>query len=64
MCPDVVRPVAAAVSGRIYSACSWRWIQMLGAISYSLYLTHIPITGAAFRVGYMVTGRSPILEAV
>jgi peptidoglycan/LPS O-acetylase OafA/YrhL len=28
---------------------------MLGAISYSLYLTHNPITGAAFRVGYMVT---------
>jgi peptidoglycan/LPS O-acetylase OafA/YrhL len=55
---------AAAISGRIYSACSWRWIQMLGAISYSLYLTHNPITGAAFRVGYMVTGRSPILEAV
>jgi peptidoglycan/LPS O-acetylase OafA/YrhL len=55
---------AAAISGRIYSACSWRWIQMLGAISYSLYLTHNSITGAAFRVGYMVTGRSPILEAV
>jgi peptidoglycan/LPS O-acetylase OafA/YrhL len=55
---------AAAISGRIYSACSWRWIQMLGAISYSLYLTHNPITGAAFRVGYMVTGRSLILEAV
>jgi peptidoglycan/LPS O-acetylase OafA/YrhL len=54
----------AAISGRIYSACSWRWIQMLGAISYSLYLTHNPITGAAFRVGYMVTGRSPILEAI
>jgi peptidoglycan/LPS O-acetylase OafA/YrhL len=55
---------AAAISGRIYSACSWPWIQMLGAISYSLYLTHNPITGAAFRVGYMVTGRSLILEAV
>jgi peptidoglycan/LPS O-acetylase OafA/YrhL len=55
---------AAAISGRIYSACSWRWIQMLGAISYSLYLTHNPITGAVFRVGYMVTGRSAILEVV
>jgi peptidoglycan/LPS O-acetylase OafA/YrhL len=55
---------AVAISGRIYAAFSWRWIQMLGAISYSLYLTHNPITGAAFRVGYMVTGRSPILEAV
>ena len=54
---------AASISGRIYTACSWYPIQMLGAISYSLYLTHNPITGAAFRVGYMVTGRSPILEA-
>ena len=55
---------AAAISGRIYSACSWRWTQMLGTISYSLYLTHNPITGAAFKVGYMLTGRSPILEAI
>jgi peptidoglycan/LPS O-acetylase OafA/YrhL len=55
---------AAAISGRIYSAFSWRWMQMLGAISYSLYLTHNPITGAVFRVGYMLTGRSLILEAV
>ena len=54
---------AASISGRIYTACSWRPIQMLGAISYSLYLTHNPITGAAFRAGYMVTGRSPLLEA-
>jgi peptidoglycan/LPS O-acetylase OafA/YrhL len=54
----------AAISSRIYSACSWRWAQMLGAISYSLYLTHNPITGAAFRVGYMATGRSLVLEAV
>lgn len=53
----------AAASGRIVSACSWRWLQVLGAISYSLYLTHNPITGAAFRAGYTLTGRSPILEA-
>jgi hypothetical protein len=32
---------------------------MPGAISYSLYLAHNPIKGAAFRVGYMVTGRAP-----
>jgi peptidoglycan/LPS O-acetylase OafA/YrhL len=41
----------SAISGQVYSACSWRWIQMLGAISYSLYLTHNPITGATFGVG-------------
>jgi hypothetical protein len=48
----------------MYSASSWRWIQMLGAISRSPCLTHNPITGAAFRMGYMVTGCSLILEAV
>jgi peptidoglycan/LPS O-acetylase OafA/YrhL len=36
---------------RLYMACNWRWLQFLGAISYSLYLIHNPITGASFRVG-------------
>lgn len=55
---------AVAARGRLYSALDWRWLQTLGAISYSLYLTHNPITGATFRVGYMLTGRSPFLEVV
>jgi peptidoglycan/LPS O-acetylase OafA/YrhL len=54
----------ASVLGHLFSALNWRWIQVLGAISYSLYLTHNPITGASFRIGYMLTGRSPVLEAV
>lgn len=41
-----------------------RPLQALGAMSYSLYLIHNPITGAAFRVGYRLTGRSLWLEAV
>jgi peptidoglycan/LPS O-acetylase OafA/YrhL len=43
-------------------AFGWRWLQGLGAISYSLYLLHNPITGATFRVGYNLTGRTPVTE--
>lgn len=46
-----------ACSGSIKRALDWRWLQFLGAISYSLYLLHNPITGASFRVGYMITGQ-------
>lgn len=30
---------------------NWRWLQFLGQISYSLYLTHTPIYGAVFFLG-------------
>jgi peptidoglycan/LPS O-acetylase OafA/YrhL len=39
-------------------------LQWLGLISYSLYLTHNTITGAAFRIGYRLTGRTPATEAL
>lgn len=51
------------VADRLHTALNWRWLQFLGAISYSLYLIHNPITGASFRVGYMLTGRSIFWEA-
>lgn len=50
--------------GKLASWLSARPLQALGAISYSLYLTHNPITGAAFRAGYRLTGRSLALEAL
>ncbi|WP_027516211.1 acyltransferase [Bradyrhizobium sp. WSM1417] len=49
---------AAACSGSIKTALDWKWLQFLGTISYSLYLIHNPITGASFRVGYMITGHA------
>jgi len=55
---------AATKTGGIYSWLNWRWLQFLGLISYSLYLTHNPISGALFRVGYMIAGRSALTEAV
>lgn len=39
-------------------------MQWLGLISYSLYLTHNTVTGAAFRIGYRITGRSVATEAL
>lgn len=39
-------------------------LQWLGLISYSLYLTHNTVTGAMFRIGYKITGRSVATEAL
>jgi peptidoglycan/LPS O-acetylase OafA/YrhL len=36
------------------SCLSWGWLQFLGKISYSLYLTHVPVLGAAFFVASKV----------
>ncbi|MGC4024848.1 MAG: acyltransferase [Mesorhizobium sp.] len=41
---------------------NWRWIQFLGLISYSLYLTHNPVTGASFYVWKKLFGESPLSE--
>jgi peptidoglycan/LPS O-acetylase OafA/YrhL len=51
-------------AGRLHLWLNWRWLQFAGLISYSLYLVHNPITGAAFNVGYRLTGRSPATEAL
>jgi peptidoglycan/LPS O-acetylase OafA/YrhL len=53
-----------AVSGTLYRGLNWRWLQFLGLISYSLYLTHSVVTGAVFRIGRMVTPPGPIMELV
>ena len=55
---------AVATSDRMGSAFNYRWLRFLGAISYSLYLLHNPITGATFHLGFMLTGRSALWEAV
>jgi peptidoglycan/LPS O-acetylase OafA/YrhL len=50
--------------GELPTFMNWKWLQFLGAISYSLYLIHSPITGATFRVGYLLTGRTIYTEAL
>jgi peptidoglycan/LPS O-acetylase OafA/YrhL len=52
----------AGRKGQLSAWLSARPILFLGTISYSLYLVHNPITGAAYRAGYTLTGRSPVLE--
>jgi len=47
-----------AAKGKLTSGLNWRWLQFLGLISYSLYLTHNVVTGAVFRVGKIVSGTS------
>ncbi len=42
----------------------WRWLQFLGRISYSLYLTHVPILGAVFFIGYKLFPRSAEIEVL
>ena len=56
--------VSVALAGRLGDLLDWRWLQFLGSISYSLYLTHNPITGATFRVWYLVAGRSPYDQVI
>ncbi|MCG9885411.1 MAG: acyltransferase [Cyanobacteria bacterium] len=45
--------IAIAALGQInrLNVLNWRWLQFLGLISYSLYITHPPVSGAALFVG-------------
>lgn len=56
--------VSVAIMGRLGSLLDWRWLQFLGTISYSLYLTHNPITGATFRIWFMIAGHSTAAQVV
>lgn len=42
---------------------NWRWLQFLGRISYSLYLTHIPLSGASFFLLQKYLGSSAWAQA-
>ena len=52
----------ATRSRLVYTGLDWRGMQWLGAISYSLYLTHNTISGAAYRIGFSITGKSVASE--
>jgi peptidoglycan/LPS O-acetylase OafA/YrhL len=62
----------AALAGIAIFVAGWNdklgdWLNaqpllLLGSLSYSLYLIHNPVTGAVFRLGFGITGRSSIFE--
>lgn len=51
-----------AVSGRLDTGLNWRWLQFLGTISYSLYLTHNLVTGIVFRAGKVIAIPGPGMQ--
>ena len=61
-CLTAISLLAVATAGQLASWLNWRWLQFLGTISYSLYLIHNPVTGATFRAGYLITGRTIYTE--
>ena len=63
-CITAIALLSTALAGRLTSWLNWRWLQFLGTISYSLYLLHNPVTGATFRAGYLIMGRSIYTEAL
>jgi len=52
-----------AKMGKLTTFLGWRPLQFLGAISYSLYLLHNPVTGAVFRASHYFGG-GPIVQAL
>jgi len=58
---------AILVAGYARGLRTWlgtRPFQILGMLSYSLYLTHNVVTGTAFHIGYAITGHASLwLEA-
>jgi peptidoglycan/LPS O-acetylase OafA/YrhL len=54
----------SAITNQIFAIMRWRWLQFLGAISYSLYLSHNFVAGASFRVGYLLTGETIATEII
>jgi peptidoglycan/LPS O-acetylase OafA/YrhL len=51
-----------AMRGRLTTLLRHRHLQLLGAMSYSLYLVHNPVLATVFRFGYWITGRSLAFE--
>lgn len=50
--------------GSLENTMNWQWLQWLGAISYSLYLIHNPVSGIAFRITSKVGLTSAAGEAL
>jgi peptidoglycan/LPS O-acetylase OafA/YrhL len=51
-------------AGRLGAWLGARWLQFLGRVSYSLYLLHIPVSGAAFFLIGRFLGKTPAQDAI
>ncbi len=56
--------IEVARAGLLTRWLRWRWVQFLGMISYSLYLLHNPLSGAAFNVLYRYTSHTVAQESL
>ena len=50
--------------GKQLGSLNWRWIQGLGAISYSLYLIHNPVTYVTYIISEQVSEHSIMTDAL
>lgn len=61
----LVTSVTLLLVGRAGHLSDWlrtRWLQFLGKVSYSLYLLHLPITGAAFFALDRVRAHTAVID--
>ena len=61
--PTALLLYLSAIADRGAQWLDWRPLQFLGRVSYSLYLTHNPVSGALFFIGYAVVARNAWTEA-
>lgn len=67
LCVGALAASAIYLCGRTGNLGKWlnfSWLQRLGLISYSLYLIHYPTSWLISRLGYSITGTSPVAAVV
>jgi len=47
-----------ARTNRMQDLLNWQWLQFIGKISFSLYLTHVPIMGGVYFLGNKIINHS------
>jgi peptidoglycan/LPS O-acetylase OafA/YrhL len=54
----------AASNSEYLQVGGWKPLQLIGSVSYSLYIVHNPLIGAVFRTGYLLLPRTAATECV
>jgi peptidoglycan/LPS O-acetylase OafA/YrhL len=55
---------AVGRAGYLGTWLSAQWLQFLGKVSYSIYLLHVPVSGAAFFLASRVLGPTPVEQGL